>query len=410
MGIKACISTLLFIGFSNFPNTSEAVQNSVRILNDPPLYYSGIQSAYGASQYGDIIQSQETVYFEDIIFDDPINKYLTLEGGYDVNFTSITGTTVINGNVTITTGILEIAAGSLELADLAHIIPDTGQTQSYTETFGEDSDYTLNPLSYAANGDGTVTDNVTGLMWQQVSDTQMYNWYTASGAYNPIYNPESADLCASLSLGGYSDWRLPNEFELMGIVNYGIHYPSIDPIFANSVLNEYYWSSSSYVNNPYSAWSVGFGNGDVLYQFYKSYSGLRVRCVRGSSIVGVFNDNNDGTVTDEATGLVWQKDDDDTLRTWEAAIIYCEELTFPPSTYGDWRLPNIKELRSTVDNSAYKPAISASFPSTKPFYYWSSTSEHRAPSYVWRVDFYTGTHHSWSKLGDGYVRCVRGGL
>ena len=39
-------------------------------------------------------------------------------------------------------------------------LPDTGQTQSYTDTFGEDSDYTINPPSYTDNGDGTVTDNV----------------------------------------------------------------------------------------------------------------------------------------------------------------------------------------------------------------------------------------------------------
>jgi hypothetical protein len=57
-------------------------------------------------------------------------------------------------------------------------LPDTGQTHSYTATFGEDSDYTINPPSYTDNGDGTVADNITGLMWQQGEAGSM-NWEAA---------------------------------------------------------------------------------------------------------------------------------------------------------------------------------------------------------------------------------------
>lgn len=49
-------------------------------------------------------------------------------------------------------------------------VPDTGQTTDYTSTSGEDSDYTIHPPSYTVNADGTVMDNVTGLMWQQQDD------------------------------------------------------------------------------------------------------------------------------------------------------------------------------------------------------------------------------------------------
>ena len=70
-------------------------------------------------------------------------------------------------------------------------LPDTGQTGDYTATFGEDSDYTRNPPSYTDNGDGTVTDNVTGLMWQQADGGEM-TWENAV-AY--------AD---SLTLGGHA--------------------------------------------------------------------------------------------------------------------------------------------------------------------------------------------------------------
>jgi len=74
-------------------------------------------------------------------------------------------------------------------------LPDTGQTQSYTDTFGEDSDYTINPPSYTDNGDGTVTDNVTGLMWQQ-GEVGSMNW------------EDAITCCEALSLAGYTDWRL----------------------------------------------------------------------------------------------------------------------------------------------------------------------------------------------------------
>jgi len=64
--------------------------------------------------------------------------------------------------------------------------------------------------SYTDNGDGTVTDNVTGLMWQQVVSTTTYNWAQAL-AY-----------CPKLTLAGHSDWRLPSRIELVSIVDLGV--------------------------------------------------------------------------------------------------------------------------------------------------------------------------------------------
>ena len=47
-------------------------------------------------------------------------------------------------------------------------LPDTGQTGNYTSTFGEDSDYLINAPSFSDNGDGTITDNISDLMWQKI--------------------------------------------------------------------------------------------------------------------------------------------------------------------------------------------------------------------------------------------------
>jgi len=138
-------------------------------------------------------------------------------------------------------------------------LPDTGQKQSYTEIIGEDADYTINPPSYTDNGNGTVTDNVTGLMWQQEDDDTTRTW------------DEACTYCDSLTLAGYSDWRLPSKKELMSIVDYGKYDPSIDTTYFSKTNSEYYWSSTTCKQNPCEALSVSFRSGWV--QGYDSGGG-----------------------------------------------------------------------------------------------------------------------------------------
>src|SRR5208283_3026477 len=94
----------------------------------------------------------------------------------------------------------------------ASALPDTGQTQCYDPSglsgnviacagSGQDGAYILNPMSFTDNGNSTGSDNVTGLMWQKQDDGTTRTWANA-GTY-----------CSSLSIGGYSDWRLPTVTE-----------------------------------------------------------------------------------------------------------------------------------------------------------------------------------------------------
>jgi hypothetical protein len=122
------------------------------------------------------------------------------------------------------------------------------------------------PGRFVNNGDGTVTDGGTGLMWQRQDNGSAYTWVNAL-AY-----------CEGLSLGGQSDWRLPNIKELRSIVDDSRYNPAIDTSVFPGTSSSYYWSSSSYAHYAYDAWQVDFYSGGVLSND-KIY-GLYARCVR----------------------------------------------------------------------------------------------------------------------------------
>jgi hypothetical protein len=125
-----------------------------------------------------------------------------------------------------------------------------------------------NPASYTINADGTVTDKVTGLMWQQ--GTQSDTWAQASSD------------CRALRTGGYTDWRLPTKIELVSIVDYDLASDNvnalIDPTAFPSTPAVDFWSSTQAADTPGSAWVVHFANGAVI-TVDTSFSN-KFRCVR----------------------------------------------------------------------------------------------------------------------------------
>lgn len=119
------------------------------------------------------------------------------------------------------------------------------------------------------NGDGTVTDTDTGLMWQQLEGGHM-TW------------EDALDYCETLELAGFSDWRLPNVNELQSIVDYQQEDPSTNSTVLPEVESQPYWSSTTLSSNNECAWVVSFYGGDISYE-EKIHSSPYVRAVRGGN-------------------------------------------------------------------------------------------------------------------------------
>jgi hypothetical protein len=121
---------------------------------------------------------------------------------------------------------------------------------------------TPNTESYTNNGDGTVTDNVTKLVWERAGSTGTFSWAAAKS------------YCVGQRTGGYSDWRLPTQIELLSIIDYGV----TGNIAMNSVFSATagtYWTSTPDWDT--NAWTVGTdGNGAVQATDEVFYA----RCVR----------------------------------------------------------------------------------------------------------------------------------
>ncbi len=336
-----------------------------------------------------------------------------------------------------------LAAKGKVSVNLAYPVVDTGQINCYDDIgnqiscptsaasfYGQDAQHTGSQPSYTAHGNGTVTDRVIGLMWQQIPDSRGLSWQSAN------------DYCDSLVLGGYSDWRIPTLKELFSISNFSQGWPYLDTRYFNLAgssvsKDEQYWADS-YVGTTVeggsaAAFGVNHGTGHI-----KAYPagasgpmGNYVRAVRGGTTYGIndFVNNGNGTVTDKATGLMWQKADSVYSMDWEATLSYARKSTL--AGYNDWRLPNVKELQSIVDyshspsasNSANRgPAIDTDFFNITALpggttnyspdygYYWSSTSAYfgtHSPEYyyAWYVAFGTAVDNDGNDMhGAGGVR------
>jgi hypothetical protein len=340
-------------------------------------------------------------------------------------------------------------------------LPKTGQTKCYDTAgieipctgTGHDGEIQAGVAwpdpRFTDNGDETMTDNLTGLMWTK--NANLPNDYMTW--------QEALDYCNNLTLAGYSDWRLPNVNELESLVNVN-EADSAAWLTVQGFTNvqaSYYWSSTTFAYGPV-AWFVGMWYGDLV-AVSKSSDGLYVWPVRagqcgsfdhsviclpqtgqtkcyntsggeipcagtgqdGEIQAGVarpdpgFTDHEDGTITDNLTGLMWTKNANlpGGTTNWQQALDYVADMnagTYPNYGYTDWRLPNRKELYSLTDFSQYDPALPVGHPFTnvQAYLYWSSTTIAYIPDAAWIFGMEYGYVDGYNKPNNFYVWPVRG--
>lgn len=300
----------------------------------------------------------------------------------------------------------------------------------------------------AVEGEPIVADALTGLTWQGCTFGRRGE-HCDEGTSSKSDWSDAFDRCETLNWGGFQDWRLPSTYELESIFNRIDQDPSIDPeMFPDVAKHQEYWTSSYFRYNQISSeheyQSIDTQCGESTFSTYPSFT----LCVRGAPLITSperFKKSepaaNQPVVQDNITGLIWQGcpagltgagcDIGQPNRTiWEEALSYCQNLNWGNSS--NWRLPNLRELRSIANERRISPSIDVdAFPNTKPSDfsdYWTSTTnpffstdemkEFLGQGYV--VDFYYGHSISRFKIApensefpgasSNLVRCVAGGI
>jgi hypothetical protein len=269
--------------------------------------------------------------------------------------------------------------------------------------YGQDAQYNGHQPSYKDNNNGTITDNVTGLMWQK--------------GYKKMSYSEAIEYAKSAKIAGYSDWRVPTIKELYSLIDFsgttgsgGMRkdVPSDAKPYINTKYFDFEYSTTQrYIDVQFvtstdsvvktmggdsSFFGVNFADGRIkAYPKYNKGRGAKefyIRLVRGGDNYGKNHLVDRGEIiVDLATKLMWTKSDSQRGMDWGSALEYCERLSV--DGFDDWRLPNAKELQSIVDYSSApshtnSPAISSKFETT------SITNENGQKDYPY---FWTSTTH-----------------
>jgi hypothetical protein len=324
-------------------------------------------------------------------------------------------------------------AGESELSDIkrmAVIIPQTGQTTSYADD--DDGDLEEGAAwpstRFLDNGNQTVTDTLTGLMWMKTPTT------IASATWDTAYN-----LIEAYNNSTSGNWRLPNRRELLSLVDFSLYDQAVteSPYFSIQSTGTTYWTSTYDSATTTNAWCIDISSGTAsvdsratayrVWAVCDDYGAATAEVARTGQVAtlsdyddgyydnGViwpstrFEDNGDGTVTDIQTGLMWVKDatsvgDDD----WESVVSAAAALSTGDHT--DWRLPNVRELESLLDMSQDSPCL----PSAHAFtnvgtgnIYWTSTTYAGATGMAWCIDLTDGAILTAAKTTAHYVLPVR---
>ena len=148
--------------------------------------------------------------------------------------------------------------------------------------------------AFTDNGNGTITDTTTGLVWDKCSRGQVWDNTTPPGTCTGAASPHDwaaalaqATAANAASHRGQADWRLPNRTELESLVKINAVSPAIDGTYFPATPSNWYWTSTTFAPDPAYAWNVAFNNG---YTFaHNKTNTYHVRLVRSGQWFGAFD-------------------------------------------------------------------------------------------------------------------------
>ena len=299
----------------------------------------------------------------------------------------------------------------------------TSSASTVTMTAGIANSATVLPATYSDNGDGTVTDPATGLMWMRCSMGQTWTGVTCDGIADTYTWDVASTLPITTSFAGQSDWRLPNMRELQTIVDRAKFNPAVDSAAFPNTPASSFWSSTTYPDISTGAWNVNFGGGDV--HGIDKGATLQVRLVRAGQSSSLrdsgrpasdFVDNGDGTVSHMPTGLTWKRCAEG--QNWVGTSASCEgnasalawdaAMSLTSATLAgknDWRLPTAEEIEALVGYGS--DIIASMFPNSPLLLFWSASAYAGDPNSAWGLGFGDGECYNLPMADAFGIRLVR---
>jgi hypothetical protein len=227
----------------------------------------------------------------------------------------------------------------------------------------------------ADNGDGTLTDLMSGLMWT-TSSLGSGNW------------ADTLALCDAHTHGGFNDWRLPSEEDVQSLLDLFSSHEALTftAFFSNSIIADFCWTRNLSATDRTRARAFSLLSGTVTDRSATlGYEGMAVRGARQHR----FTDNGDGTALDNRTGLMWATANGSggVPRSFEEALVSCRDLIV--AGHEDWRMPNRSEMLSLLDAAMDQTSNCLAVFGEPVDIYWTSTSAAAADldQYAWQINF-----------------------
>ena len=314
-----------------------------------------------------------------------------------------------------------------------------------------EKDSTVALARFLDNGDGTVTDLETELMWlKDVSCLGSEHWQAGLDVVNEFNRDPLVFHCRDFTAASYDDWALPNRNELRSLISYSADLPALATDFPTDHVQPYYWTSTTLASHPAMAYDVYMGTGALGIRSKKDKRYVwPVRPVHGRVerqrvpdktqtmelkaehyllrpignriTIGWpakrFTDHGDGTIIDNLTGFMWLKDSDCFGKLkWKVASEVTRRLNTEPkrffdcieysASYDNWQIPDMHKLQDLLEGSQGEPAgwlNTQGAVNVQARDYWTVSENPYNLYHAWAINMGDGGGRNYPKSFELYV-------